>query len=109
MNGEQKNLADAKKDFQNSLRGTEDHTPIRTPNTLASKTLIIAPLLTSIIFAVIFLIASRSNNDNDPSGLSYSMLILETGSLFAVTLIVTFVCVSIGIYRLKKAEKINHK
>lgn len=102
MQDEQQKINDVEASLQKSIDATggSDHR-----NTGAATAMIIAPLILSIILALVFLFVSRSHSTNDESGLMYVMSVLFTGGLLGLSLIATAICTILGIASLVRSRR----
>jgi hypothetical protein len=90
-------------DKQNPTRARQDITDNKKSNN--SRALIYIPLFFSIVFGLIFMSFSISNKGDDQSGLTYVVNGLIAGALFALSLLVSTICVLIGLVKLQRAKK----
>ena len=105
MDDQQQNLNDAEISLRESMNKNPGVSHAEEENTAAAKAMIIAPLILSIILALVFLFVSRSHSTNDESGLMYVMSVLFTGGLLGLSLIATAICTILGIASLVRSRR----
>lgn len=98
-------------DKQSLTNNKRDIAPSQSDNysrkVLVARILIYLPLLVSVVLGLIFMYLSLSQNEDDESGLTYVFDVLQAGALFALSLLVSAICIVIGLIKLRRAKKLN--
>lgn len=105
MDDQQQNLNDAEISLRESMNKNPGVSHAEEENTAAAKAMIIAPLILSILIALLFLFVSRTRFPDDESGLTSLIAVLFIGGLLGLSLIVTAVCLISGFAILIRAHK----
>lgn len=69
-----------------------------------ARVLIYVPLFLSIISGFVYLYYSISSDESDASGLTNLVNYLISGAMFALSILISIICVTIGLIKLKRAK-----